>query len=240
MVFLFSKRTLSIFINLAIIIFFLAGMKIIEKQISSYTFQLTVLCLIGLVLRIYKLDSYSLWNDEMFQTVVASSEWTEFLSLIKMHSSPPIDYIFGRIAKNLFGNADWVVRLPAFLFGVASIPLFYFLCRTLTGCKTALVAVTNVFSLFICFFSQLLVNTGFYQKKQYRIRNCMGNHKRFNAIITLFWNLCCFTGNNCLVIVLIRGFRKIKTAKNDNCWHPVFFLYFPSMATHFSSSVKST
>jgi len=41
-----------------------------------------------------------------------------------------------------FGNSDWILRMPAFLFGVAAIPVFYYFSRSLAEQKTALVAAT--------------------------------------------------------------------------------------------------
>ncbi len=130
-------------------------MNIIKKQKSFHVFQLAILCCIGIGLRAYHLDNYSLWCDEMFQAIAASEAWTDFFPAVKRHSSPFLDYFFMKLSVSLFGNTEWAVRLHAFIFGTAAIPLFYYFSRLLVGFKTALIAVTLlVFSPMAISFSQ--------------------------------------------------------------------------------------
>lgn len=111
-----------------------------EPKIKDYPWTLLLICCLGFALRIYHLNTYSLWCDEMLQVTSALSAWKELFYSFIWHSSPPLDYVLMKLSILLFGKADWAVRLPAFLFGFASIPLFYFFSRSIAGQKTALVA----------------------------------------------------------------------------------------------------
>ncbi len=107
---------------------------------QHYLLSLFILCCLGFSFRIYNIN-VSLWCDEMMQATAASAEWKELFHLMTRYSSsPPLDYVVMKIVILCFGKADWVLRMPAFLFGVASIPVFYYFSRSLAEQKTALVA----------------------------------------------------------------------------------------------------
>ena len=104
--------------------------------------MLLVVTGIGFILRVRYLNCYSLWFDEMMQVMVASAEWKSLFHHVSLHSSPPLDYILMKFVILMFGNADWVVRMPALLFGVASLPVFYCLASALTNQQNGLIAST--------------------------------------------------------------------------------------------------
>ena len=107
-----------------------------------YLYILLIVTSIGFILRVRHLNYYSLWFDEMMQVMVASSEWGNLFSLVSLHSSPPLDYLLMKLVILLFGKAEWVVRMPALLFGLASIPVFYVFSRSITNQQNALIAAT--------------------------------------------------------------------------------------------------
>ena len=76
----------------------------------------------------------------MMQATAASAEWKDIFYLVLNHSSPPLDYVLMKTVILFFGKADWVLRMPACLFGVASIPVFYYFSCSIVEQKTALVA----------------------------------------------------------------------------------------------------
>jgi 4-amino-4-deoxy-L-arabinose transferase-like glycosyltransferase len=100
---------------------------------------LLAIILAGGFLRIYHLGTASLWMDEIGQVVVASQGWWELFQRVRMHVSPPLDYLVTKIAL-LFGNSDGSVRLPAAIFGIASLPLMFLFARKFVSEKAALLA----------------------------------------------------------------------------------------------------
>ena len=100
---------------------------------------LGIICL-GIIMRALFLNHQALWYDEMAQASVASADWKDLFLLVTRHTSPPLDYVLTKLVMLLFGNADWVIRMPAFLFGVASIYVFYLLARALTDRENGLLA----------------------------------------------------------------------------------------------------
>ncbi|MBN2107455.1 MAG: glycosyltransferase family 39 protein [Deltaproteobacteria bacterium] len=111
----------------------------VEKN-HQYALALFSICCLGFAFRIYNIN-VSLWCDEMMQAVAASAEWQDVFDIMTGYcSSPPLDYIIMKIVILCFGQADWVLRMPAVLFGIASIPVFYFFSRSLVEQKTALTA----------------------------------------------------------------------------------------------------
>jgi len=125
------------------------------KTHRGHYYILIIIGCIGFILRVYHLNYHSLWLDEMMQVMVASAEWKDLFKLVSSHSSPPLDYILMKPVILLFGNADWVVRMPALLFGLASIPAFYFFFFFITDRKKASIAATLlIFSPMAIYYSQ--------------------------------------------------------------------------------------
>jgi mannosyltransferase len=87
---------------------------------------LFVVFALGMGLRLYQLDADSLWLDEI-KTATASR--VDLLSVpqsaARTSIHPPLLYIVTDVFFLLFGNSDFVVRLPAALLGSASILLTY-------------------------------------------------------------------------------------------------------------------
>jgi 4-amino-4-deoxy-L-arabinose transferase-like glycosyltransferase len=94
----------------------------------------------GLAIRALFLNEQSLWFDEMAQAAVAQTSWKDMFPLITRHSSPPLDYVLMKLVMLLLGTADWVVRMPALVFGVASIYALYRFACSLTDRKDGLLA----------------------------------------------------------------------------------------------------
>ena len=113
-----------------------------KTQRTYYLYLVLIVSGIGLFLRVRHLHYHSLWLDEMMQVMVASAAWGDLFSLVSSHSSPPLDYLLTKTMILLLGRAEWSVRMPALLFGVASLPVFYFLVVGLTNRQNALIATT--------------------------------------------------------------------------------------------------
>lgn len=103
------------------------------------TFSLTIIVLIGAFFRINNLASKSLWMDEIGQVLVASSGSVfSVIDKSKFHLSPPLDYIILHYFL-YFGDSDFIVRLPAAVFGILSIILIYKVGKILFSEKEGLV-----------------------------------------------------------------------------------------------------
>jgi uncharacterized membrane protein len=87
---------------------------------------LLIVFLLGMGLRLYELDTHSLWLDEV-KTVLTSR--LDFYSMLSYQASdsvhPPLLYIVTRIFLALFGNSDFMVRLQATLLGSLTLLLTY-------------------------------------------------------------------------------------------------------------------
>ncbi len=103
------------------------------------TFSLTIIVLIGAFFRINNLASKSLWMDEIGQVLVASSgSVLDVIDKSQFHLSPPLDYIILHYFLYL-GDSDFIVRLPAAIFGILSIILIYKVGKILFSEKEGLV-----------------------------------------------------------------------------------------------------
>ncbi|HEY58052.1 MAG TPA: glycosyltransferase family 39 protein [Anaerolineae bacterium] len=106
----------------------------------SNGFILQVLLLTGLALglRAWRLGSQSLWFDETFTVFIARKPWLEGLRILVADGvHPPLFYWIEKIFLSL-GQREALVRLPAMLFGVLSVPLLAALAYPWVGQRTAL------------------------------------------------------------------------------------------------------
>jgi len=101
---------------------------------------LLAIVFLGTFFRLYKLSSKSLWQDEIGQVLAASqSTINDVLIEILFHLSPPLDYIILHFVLHI-GNNDFIVRLPAAIFGILSIFLIYGVSKTLFSEKEGLIS----------------------------------------------------------------------------------------------------
>lgn len=99
--------------------------------------------ILGALLRLWALGGQSLWWDEAWQWWVASAP-TVTASLERLFdpgvgAHPPLSHLVTRVAL-VFGATEFWLRLPAVLFGVATIPLLYAFVRRLATPRRALIA----------------------------------------------------------------------------------------------------
>jgi 4-amino-4-deoxy-L-arabinose transferase-like glycosyltransferase len=92
---------------------------------SSHILALAALTAVGAALRIVGLDS-GLWYDEIVTLVEsvrqpASSIVTQFQGT----NNHPLYSLLAHASVSVFGEQAWSLRLPALLFGVASIPMMF-------------------------------------------------------------------------------------------------------------------
>jgi 4-amino-4-deoxy-L-arabinose transferase-like glycosyltransferase len=116
---------------------------------------LGLITLLGAALRIYRLDT-DLWIDEIgsFQYAMSVSVG----ELFRTFSSPNqhlLNSLLERITVALLGEHDWTVRLPAAVFGIATVPAMYWLARPIMrGWQSLAVAFLTAVSYHHIWFSQ--------------------------------------------------------------------------------------
>ena len=96
--------------------------------------------LVALVLRVIGLNK-CLWFDEIyFLVVTVRHPMGEILTVFTGDTQHPLYSVMARLCLVLFGEEPWSLRLPAVLFGVASVPALYLLAAKVTSRAEALVA----------------------------------------------------------------------------------------------------
>jgi len=98
-----------------------------------YWIALTLITCLAAVLRLWGLDSRSLWGDEINMIDFARGARDMSLS-----GGNAIGYLPVISAISVISNTDWALRLPAALAGTASIPLTALLGRMLLGSWTGI------------------------------------------------------------------------------------------------------
>jgi mannosyltransferase len=116
---------------------------------------LALITLLGAGLRIYRLDT-DLWIDEIgsFQHAMSATAG----ELFRTFSSPNqhlMNSLLERLSVAALGEHDWTVRLPAALFGIATVPAMYWLARPIMrGWQSLAVAFLTAVSYHHIWFSQ--------------------------------------------------------------------------------------
>lgn len=99
---------------------------------------------LGVLLRaVQYVSGRSLWTDEasLALNIVGRSYAELLLPLDNDQVCPPGFLWLSRAAVDLFGSSEAALRLPAFLFGILSLPVFYVLARRWTGRAEAALAL---------------------------------------------------------------------------------------------------
>jgi len=82
--------------------------------------------LLGLLLRIYDLGRESLWVDEVASYGFSKLAVSQFFKAdYTDYTLPPLYYIILHMWTNIFGNSEFLMRLPSAFFGIVSIYLIY-------------------------------------------------------------------------------------------------------------------
>ena len=114
-----------------------------------------MITVIGAALRFYRLDT-DLWIDEIGSWQYASS--VTIAELFRTFSSPNqhlMNSLLERLSVSVLGEHDWTIRLPAALFGIATVPAMYWLARPIMrGWQSLAVAFLTAVSYHHIWFSQ--------------------------------------------------------------------------------------
>jgi len=92
---------------------------------SAIRVSLLLIVLLGTALRFHQLESDSLWPDEIVGTMHAQSEVVSIpASLREAGAHPPLWHLLTHFVLYL-GRGEFILRFPAALMGILSIPLTY-------------------------------------------------------------------------------------------------------------------
>ncbi len=111
------------------------------KPPSREHMLILLITLASLVLRLHDLGAESLWADEAYAVYMAQLDVGGMLDAVRENDThPPLHYLILHFWTGLFGDSEHSVRLPAALFGVASVPLIYCLGGCVLNRRVGLMA----------------------------------------------------------------------------------------------------
>jgi hypothetical protein len=93
--------------------------------LSTHKFMMALCAtvLLGVALRIYKLDYQSLWSDEIFSLITTSPRLSpgEFWDRVLADTHPPLYYLLLRLSSSAFGQSELAARAPSAIFGILTL-----------------------------------------------------------------------------------------------------------------------
>ena len=115
-----------------------------DNRYAQWTFSppmvLTLLTLVGTVLRLFHLGTKSLWMDEAASVALARMSWRQYAWVWwRQEGNMTAYYLLLRPWLHLGQSETWI-RLLSVVFGIAAIPAIFYVTRRLTDTTTALMA----------------------------------------------------------------------------------------------------
>jgi len=96
---------------------------------SQATWLLLLITLVAFAFRSYHLGN-DLWLDEISPIVdYGRMPFVQVIGSYLRTNNHLLNTLLTRISIGAFGESEWAVRIPAMLFGVATIPVFYWVAR---------------------------------------------------------------------------------------------------------------
>ncbi|MFH1061645.1 MAG: glycosyltransferase family 39 protein [Candidatus Omnitrophota bacterium] len=97
---------------------------------------LLIITMLGLLLRVFKLDAKSLWLDEAFTVAFAQKDWGTIF--FHHYSIRPLYFMIVKCWASLFGYTEFNLRMLSVVFGTLSIIMLYRLGKLLFNKKIGL------------------------------------------------------------------------------------------------------
>lgn len=119
----------------------------LQKIVVHPVFLLTVAMLVGLGLRLYRLDFRDYWDDEVISTLAARASLSQLYTNVSDYSIHPPLYYMTLHLWSVFGNDIVTLRLFSVLINILCIPLVYLLGRMLHIPTMAALAAAVLFAL---------------------------------------------------------------------------------------------
>jgi mannosyltransferase len=106
---------------------------------------LALLTLAGAAIRAWPVATRPLWHDEVMTWTAVQTGVFRILTWTHHYEHPPLSYLLVWISSGLLRtDAEWALRLPSLLAGVALIPAVYLLGRMIAGPAVGLIAAAIV------------------------------------------------------------------------------------------------
>jgi len=106
-------------------------------------FSLFIILVIGLIMRLYKIDALSLWLDESFTYYATKLPFDNLMSFEADINNPPIYYMLQKFFLQL-GSSEFNLRIGSALFGSLSILLVHLIGRKFVNPLCGLVAAAII------------------------------------------------------------------------------------------------
>lgn len=122
--------------------------------LKNKTFLLSLILLLGCILRFYKADFQSLWFDELIvmNTANPANSFTDIIHILHRNIHPPLFYLLVNLWFHAFGYTELAARLLSACFGVLGILAIYGLGKVVRderlGLFAALILAINYFHLY--------------------------------------------------------------------------------------------
>jgi mannosyltransferase len=94
----------------------------------------------GACLRLIGMNRGLWWDEIYFLIISVRHPMAEIVTIFPADTQHPLYSILAKLAVLAFGEHPWTLRLPAVLFGIASIPALYVLATSVTSRLEALLA----------------------------------------------------------------------------------------------------
>ena len=134
-----QKRNIFQSISSTLQILFIPG-----KDASYIYWVLAAITLIGLVIRVWKIAQPIAYDEAYTFIHYAAREFKHILADYSAPNNHIFHTILIRLAYEVFGRQIWIVRLPALLAGILSIPAAYFASRRIHTATQALAGAALV------------------------------------------------------------------------------------------------
>jgi hypothetical protein len=106
--------------------------RITSRVLSLSLVVFTLVAILFIALRFWKINAYSIWGGEAFSMIGAKQDWQGmFAYVIADIVHPPLFYILLKLWITLGGESVLWLKLLPVLSGIALVVPFYFLCREL-------------------------------------------------------------------------------------------------------------
>lgn len=105
---------------------------------------LTGLFIVGILLRVYKLEYQSPWGDELFTMINSTTDKSllEIFRILKNDVHPPLYYYIVYCFNFILGDTLFSARFVSVLFGLLGFIYLYFLGKELINKKVGIIAVS--------------------------------------------------------------------------------------------------